>query len=91
VSTDSTAPRKVVRIERTLRYVLFVDMESYQVDGRQMTETEIRDYELNKNEDKSDSVQDIYESVPFADQNTVETTSRVTFEEVAGDEPQPTA
>jgi hypothetical protein len=81
--TDSPDVRKVVRIERTLRYVLLVDMESYQGEGRQMTETEIRDYEHGKNEDKADSIQDMYESVPFAEQDTIETTTRVTFEEVA--------
>lgn len=78
---DSPDVKKFVRIERTLRFVLVVDLASYQVDGRQMTETEIRDYEHAKNEDKAASVQDMYEVVGFANDDTIETTTRVTFEE----------
>jgi len=79
--TDSPDVKKFVRVERSLRFVLVVDLDSYQVDSRQMTETEIRDYEHAKNEDKAASVQDMYEVVGFADDDTVETTTRVTFEE----------
>jgi hypothetical protein len=72
-----------VRLECRLTFVLFVDMDSYKIDGRQMTETEIRDYEHDKMKDQPSAVQEMYEQVGYADENLIETSVQVTFEEVS--------
>lgn len=86
MTTEEQATGNIVRLECRLTFVLTVDKDSYKIDGRQMTDQEIRDYEHDKMKDQPSAVQEMYEQVGYADENLIETSVRVTFEEVQPDD-----
>lgn len=84
-SADSVETERRVVLRYKLDLEAHVDMSSYIEDGRQMTEDEIRDYEMKRLEDGPEFVQDIYETaglVDMSDPRRFQRTVQVTIEDV---------
>lgn len=83
---ESGGLRRQVIIERTVKMISRIDTSAYVMGGKQMTDQQIYDFEIDQARDKSEFLHNMAEGASVADARDVEISLKVHVEDKEGGE-----